>query len=80
MLQAILFLFFNEKIGYDADDSTAAYHSYESLLFMFPVVGAIIADSWLGRYTTMVCMSLVAAVGSFIIAIGVIDAVGLPIK
>ena len=79
-LSAILFIFFNQKIGYDADESTAAYHTYEFLCYSFPVVGAIIADSWLGRYRTMVSMTLVMAIGSFIIAVGVVDNFNLPIK
>lgn len=77
---AILFLFFNQKVGYDEDESTAAYHSYEFLLYVFPIVGAIVADSLLGRYRTMAIMSIVIAIGSFITAVGVIDALNLPIK
>lgn len=80
IFSAILFLFFNQKIGYDVNESTAAYHSFECLLWVFPVIGAIIADSWLGRYRTMVYLSVVVAIGSFIIAVGVTDTFNLPIR
>ncbi|XP_037048643.1 peptide transporter family 1-like [Bradysia coprophila] len=79
-ISSILFLFFNQKIGFDVHESTAGYHTYECLLYLFPVIGGIIADSWLGRYRTMVCMSIIVAIGSLIVAVGVIDAFNLPIK
>ncbi|XP_037049527.1 peptide transporter family 1-like [Bradysia coprophila] len=76
---SILTLFLNLKLGYDKDVSTTVYHSYAFVASCFAIVGAIIADSRFGMYKTIVVVSVVFAVGSLIIAIGVIDALHLPI-
>lgn len=72
-------MFFNKKIGYDVNDSTVGFHAFECLLFLYPVVGAIIADSWWGRYKTMVIMSVLVAIGLLVISVGVVDVFKLPI-
>ncbi|XP_037040845.1 solute carrier family 15 member 1-like [Bradysia coprophila] len=79
-IASVLFMFFNEKIGYDEDESTAAYHTYEFLSYFFPIVGAVIADSLFGRLRTIVCMCIIIAIGSLITAIGVVDTLNLPIN
>lgn len=77
---AILTLFLNLKLGYDKNDSTAIYHAYGFLSCCFAIIGAIIADSWLGMYKTLLLMSAILAAGPIAIAIGVIDALQLPLK
>lgn len=76
---AILLLFLNLKLGYDKDTSTTIFHAYGFLGSFFAIIGAIIADSWLGIYKTILLMSMVLAAGTFIIAVGVIDVLHLPL-
>lgn len=42
------------------------------------VFGAIIADSWLGKYRTILYLSCVYVVGSTVIAVGAIPTLNLP--
>lgn len=77
---AILALFLHLKLGYDEDVSTAVYHSYSFVASMFAIVGAIIADSWLGIYKTILLASMVFVAGSSILACTVIDSLNLPIR
>lgn len=79
-LSAILVLFLNLKLGYDKDASTAIYHFYTFLASCFAVVGAIIADSCLGIYKTIVLTSMTFAAGAFTIAVGVVDSLFLPMQ
>jgi len=72
-------LFFHQKLGFDKSVSTALFHTYEFFVFSFTLVGAIVADNWLGLYKTLVSMSLVYAVGTAIISIGSIEPLDLPI-
>lgn len=77
---AILLLFLNLKLEYDKDVSTTIYHAYAFVASCFAIVGAIIADSWLGMCRSIVLVSVVFAAGAFIISVGVIDDLYLPLK
>jgi solute carrier family 15 (oligopeptide transporter), member 1 len=76
---AILALFLNRKLGFNPDMSTALYHTYEFLIYFFTIIGAIIAESWLGLFKTITWMSLVYALGAGIISFGTIETIGVPV-
>lgn len=78
-ISATLSLFFNRKLGFDPSMSTALFHTYEFFVFSLTIVGAIIADNWLGIYKTLLSMSFVYSMGALIIALGTVDPLGLPI-
>lgn len=73
-------LFFNRKLGYDPSLSTALFHTYECLVFSFTIIGAIIADKWLGLYKTLISMSFCYALGLAFLVVGSIEPLNLPIK
>lgn len=77
---ATLSLFFNRKLGFDPSFSTALFHTYEFSVFFLTIIGAIIADTWLGLYKTLLSMSCVYAVGAALIALGTIEPLNLPIS
>jgi len=37
-------------LKWDENTSTAVYHAFTVLAYLFPLVGAMIADSWWGKY------------------------------
>lgn len=78
MFLAILFLYFNRKLGFDHGISTAVYHMHELLAFIFPIIGAYIADSYLGLFRTITIMAFVYFIGATTIAIGSIESLNLP--
>jgi len=73
-------LFFNRKIGYDEDVSTAIYHAYEFLQYFFAMIGGVMADSWLGMFKTVLLMSVIFAAGAIVITVGVLDFLHLPLE
>lgn len=77
---AILLLFLNLKLEYDRDVSTAIYHAYELLSFVFAFVGGAIADSWLGMYKTILMATSLFASGAILMAVSAIDSLNLPRK
>lgn len=79
-LTAILVLYLTRKLNYDDDNATITFHGFTSLAYFFPILGAIVADSWLGRYRTILYLSIVYMVGSSIVALGAIPALNLPAK
>lgn len=72
-------LYFNRKLNFDPSSSTAIFHTFELLSYGFPIIGAIIADSWWGHFKTLLWMSLVFTIGSVIVSIGAIEILNLPV-
>ncbi len=47
---AVLVLFLFKQLGFTEDSSTAIYHAFIMLCYLLPLLGALIADSCLGKY------------------------------
>ncbi|XP_077435436.1 solute carrier family 15 member 2 [Vanacampus margaritifer] len=75
-MRAVLTLYFLTYLGWDKDLSTAVYHAFSSLCYFTPVLGAIIADSWLGKFKTIIYLSVVYVLGHVIKSVGAIPTVG----
>lgn len=50
---AILVLYLTLKLDYDEDTATVLYHSFTTLVYFCCVIGAIISDSWWGKFKTV---------------------------
>lgn len=77
---AILALYFHVKLNLDTNQATSMFHLYEFVTYAFTIVGAMIADSWLGHYKTIVMMQLMFFIGATIVAVGNIESLHLPIQ
>lgn len=75
---AVLALYLTQKLNYDDDTATVIYHIFTSLAYFFPLMGAILADSWLGKFKTILYLSIVYCIGSTLIALGAIPPLNLP--
>uniref|UniRef100_V9KDK8 Solute carrier family 15 member 2 n=1 Tax=Callorhinchus milii TaxID=7868 RepID=V9KDK8_CALMI len=75
-MKAILTLYFTSFLHWDDNLSTAIYHAFTGLAYFTPVFGALIADSWLGKYRTIIYLSLVYVVGHVVKSVGAIPTVG----
>lgn len=76
-ISAILALYFNVKLHLDPNLSTSVFHAQEFLLYIFTIAGAILADSFLGHFKTIIVMQLVYAVGATVIAVGNVEPLNL---
>lgn len=77
---AILVLYLTSKLQYDNDTSTVLFHVFTMLVYLCPLVGAIVADSWLGKFKTILNLSIVYAIGGVIVALGAIPLLKLPVQ
>ncbi|CAF88896.1 unnamed protein product, partial [Tetraodon nigroviridis] len=75
-MKAVLTFYFISDLRWDADLSTAIYHAFSSLCYFTPILGAIIADSWLGKFKTIIYLSLIYVMGHVIKSVGAIPTVG----
>ncbi|NXG43874.1 S15A1 protein, partial [Psilopogon haemacephalus] len=72
-MRAVLVLYFKYFLQWDDNLSTAIYHTFVALCYLTPILGALIADSWLGKFLTIVSLSVVYAIGQGVMAISSIN-------
>uniref|UniRef100_A0A673C0L3 Solute carrier family 15 member 1 n=1 Tax=Sphaeramia orbicularis TaxID=375764 RepID=A0A673C0L3_9TELE len=72
-MRAVLVLYFKYFLKWDDDFATTIYHTFVALCYLTPILGAIVADSWLGKFKTIIYLSIVYAVGQVIMAISAIS-------
>lgn len=75
-MKAVLTLYFLSYLHWDKDLSTAIYHAFSGLCYFTPILGALIADSWLGKYRTIIYLSIVYVIGHVVKSVGAIPTVG----
>ena len=68
----MLSLFLNQVLGFTEDTATILYHAFTALCYFTPVFGAILADSFFGKYRTIFYLSILYAIGQAILTIGAI--------
>ncbi|XP_020812225.1 peptide transporter family 1 isoform X2 [Drosophila serrata] len=79
-MRTILVLYLTNKLGYNEETSTVLFHTFTMLVYIFPLIGALIADGWLGKYKTILYLSLVYSLGAMIVAFGAVPLEGMPVK
>ncbi|MDP2903909.1 MAG: POT family MFS transporter [Methylovulum sp.] len=52
-----------------ANEATAYFHLFVSITYFTPFLGAVLADGLLGKYRTILCLSLVYCLGHFCLAL-----------
>ncbi|XP_055915652.1 peptide transporter family 1-like isoform X2 [Eupeodes corollae] len=79
-MRTILVLYLTDKLKYGEDQATVLFHVFTSLVYVFPLIGAVLADSWLGRFKTIWYLSVVYTFGAVVIALGAVPPINLPVK
>ncbi|XP_036396014.1 solute carrier family 15 member 1-like [Megalops cyprinoides] len=71
-MRAVLVLYFRYFLKWDDDMATSIYHTFVALCYLTPILGAIVADSWLGKFKTIVYLSIVYTIGQAVMAVSAI--------
>ncbi|KAF7669989.1 hypothetical protein LDENG_00090340 [Lucifuga dentata] len=71
-MRAVLVLYFKYFLNWDDNFATTIYHTFVALCYLTPILGAIVADTWLGKFKTIIYLSIVYALGQVIMAISAI--------
>ncbi|XP_017114580.1 peptide transporter family 1 isoform X1 [Drosophila elegans] len=79
-MRTILVLYLTNKLGYNEETATVLFHTFTMLVYIFPLIGALIADGWLGKYKTILYLSLVYSLGAMVVSFGAIPLAGVPTK
>ena len=68
--RAILVLYFHQALGYDESQAVAYFAFVFCTAYFTPVFGAIVADSYIGRYRTILWFGLAYFVGLAVLTAG----------
>ena len=68
---AILTLYVVNVLHKSASEATVISHLFKFMAYSMPLLGAWIADRWIGRYATILYLSLVYCVGNIVLAMTV---------
>ncbi|XP_029385891.1 solute carrier family 15 member 1 [Echeneis naucrates] len=71
-MRAVLVLYFKYFLRWDDDLATSIYHTFVALCYLTPILGAVVADSWLGKFKTIIYLSIVYAIGQVAMAVSAI--------
>ncbi|XP_065363170.1 peptide transporter family 1 isoform X2 [Calliphora vicina] len=77
-MRTILVLYLSRQLDYSDDTATVIFHIFTMFVYFLCVFGAIISDSWLGKFKTIFYLSLVYVCGSVLITLGAIPPLNLP--
>jgi solute carrier family 15 oligopeptide transporter 1 len=77
-INTILILYLTNYHGLSEDNSTGLYHVFATLCFFKSIVGAIVADAYIGQYKTIVIFSVVYCVGELIVLVVAIESLFKP--
>ncbi|XP_032597165.1 peptide transporter family 1 [Drosophila grimshawi] len=79
-MRTVLVLYLSRKLGYSDDTATVVFHIFTMFVYFLCVFGAIISDSWLGKFKTILYLSIVYICGSVLLTLGAIGPLNLPME
>ena len=74
-LKTILLLYFMNYLRLSKDTATSYYHLFSFACYFTPTIGAIISDGYIGRYSTVLYLSIVYLIGSIILTLTAIPSI-----
>lgn len=79
LISGILVLYLVWKLSFDEATATVIFHGSLTFIYFCCIIGAVIADSWWGKFKTIWALSIVDALGSILIAAAAIELLNLPV-
>lgn len=71
-MKAILTLYLKYQLLFSEDTSTVIYHVWSMLCYFTPLLGAIIADTFLGRFRTIFYISIIYVFGNAVLSVAAV--------
>lgn len=67
-MRAILVVFMTQYLAFSQSEATIWYHQFSIAVYATPFIGALLADIFLGKYRTIILLSLVYCAGHVVLA------------
>ena len=74
-MKTILHTFFTESLLFSDDSATASVHAFTMLAYFFPLFGAVLSDAYLGKFKTILYLSIVYCFGNLTLSVTAIPGV-----
>jgi len=68
-MRAVLYVYFEQYFGLSEKMATLLFHVFVMAAYCFPVMGGIVSDNYLGKFHTILDLSLVYVVGNLILSV-----------
>src|SRR5688500_17226259 len=68
-MRAILVIFMTKYLLMQENNAGAAYHYFVSACYLLPLLGAYLSDRFLGKYRTIMILSVVYCLGHAVLAL-----------
>ncbi|KAK9686544.1 hypothetical protein K7432_015127 [Basidiobolus ranarum] len=68
-IKNLLQQYFKTAVGLNPIDAKVQTHAFTMMAYFFPLLGAAVSDSWLGKYHTIVYLSIVYFLGTILLAV-----------
>ena len=78
-MRAVLTVYMRNVLNFSDDQATSIYHVFLFLCYFLPLFGAILADSFMGKYRTIVLLSSIFAAGNFLLTGASLPPLNLPV-
>lgn len=75
-LKTILLLYLMHFLLIDKDSATAGYHLFAFGCYFTPTIGAILSDGFIGRYWTILFLSVFYFIGTLVLTLTAIPSIG----
>lgn len=69
-MRTVLTIYLSSILLYSESDTKSIYHAFTMACYFTPLLGAIIADSWLGKFKTIFYISIIYAIGNAVLSVG----------
>jgi len=77
-MKAILSIYLKKKLHFTEDKATVIYHTFSMFCYFTPIFGAMIADQLLGKFKTIVYISVIYVLGHLLKTLAAIPTLGVP--
>ncbi|KAI9190197.1 hypothetical protein H9P43_001630 [Blastocladiella emersonii ATCC 22665] len=74
-IKAVLFIYLTRYLQIGSDTSTALVHTFTMAAYTATLLGGVLSDSYLGRFRTILYLSLVYCVGNLLLSVTAIPGV-----
>jgi len=75
-MKAILVIYLTMYVKMDANSAVSLTHGFNMICYVTPLLGAILADSYLGKFKTIFYISIIYSIGNAVMAVTAVPAVG----
>ncbi|XP_043586858.1 peptide transporter family 1 isoform X1 [Bombus pyrosoma] len=77
-MRTVLTLYLRNQLKYDDNTSTVIYHVFTMFVYFFPIFGAMLADSLMGKFHTILYLSIIYALGQLLLSLSAAPPLGIP--